>query len=244
MAKNHKIKLAKHKQTGEIIHIDKANKGLLCNCECEKCHNNLIAHQGKKEPWHFQHENNDISCNGSQETALHKLGKQILMGHNGINIPVHGMINYTDQIEEKVIENRLRVDVAATYENQDIYFEIKVSHSNEEAKNEYFAKGHHKCVEIDLIDAYKSSYENIEYLVLKKTTNKELIGWNSETIPDRHKDSRLNWFETIIYIASVMYVIYRIGTSIYNLICGNKKPMSKQQYMRNKAKQFRLFNVL
>ena len=42
-----KIKIAKHKETGELVHIDNSKRGKECNCICTKCGNDLIAKKGE-----------------------------------------------------------------------------------------------------------------------------------------------------------------------------------------------------
>jgi len=196
MTANTSIKLAFHIPTSKVIHIDNADNGKACKCECLKCKEKLIAVQGDIRDEHFRH-NTNIICNGSQETALHLLGKQILLENNQITIPKWGTINYSDASIEKKFDST-RPDVTAIYNEQNIYFEIAVKHFIEKDKENFFTTGQHKCVEIDLSDADTTSYEKIKNLVLCQTSNKKIFGWKELL---KHTDD--NWFEKIVIFALI-----------------------------------------
>jgi len=67
------------KKYKHIDNVDLISKGLKCECVCLKCGEKLIAVvEVTKKAKHFKHHTN-IDCEGSQETALHELGKQILI---------------------------------------------------------------------------------------------------------------------------------------------------------------------
>lgn len=168
------IKLAYHTPTGKIIHVDKSENGKSCNCKCLKCNENLLAIQGDIRDNHFRHET-DVLCNGSQETALHQLGKQILLENNQITIPKYGIIKYSDAVEEKEFSS-IRPDITARFDDQNIYFEIAVNHFIEQEKKSFYVDGQHKCIEIDLSNADIVSHEGIQNLVLNEIKNKKLFG--------------------------------------------------------------------
>jgi len=180
MIVNTAIKLAYHTQTAKVIHIDHAENGRACQCECMKCNEKLIAVQGDIRVKHFRHDKNP-DCDGSQETALHQLGIQILVENNQIAIPIIGLIDYSNAIEEKKFY-ATRPDVTAIYREQSLYFEIAVNHFMEPDKDLFFTTGHHKCVEIDLSAADTFSYEKIKNSVLIETSNKKLLGWEQVQI--------------------------------------------------------------
>lgn len=188
------IKLAYHTLTGKIIHVDKSENGKSCNCRCLECNENLLAIQGDIRDNHFRHET-DVLCNGSQETALHQLGKQILLENNQINIPKYGIIKYSDAVEEKEFSS-IRPDITARFDDQNIYFEIAVNHFIEQEKKSLYVNGQRRCVEIDLSNADLVSYEEIQNRVLNEIKNKNLFGW--ETPADsQHIDDDL--FSKILF---------------------------------------------
>jgi hypothetical protein len=193
MKENSSVKLAYHRATDKILHIDNAKNGRSCDCECIACKENLIAVQGEVREKHFRHDINQ-NCLGAQETALHQLGKQIVIEQNQIEIPGHGMINYSEAIAEKKLYST-RPDVTAIYNHQEIYFEIAVKHFIEKDKALFFITGNHKCVEIDLSSAETDTYKKIEHLVIYESKNKKLYGWK-EFIPEQSND---NWIVKIVF---------------------------------------------
>lgn len=71
------IKIAKHVSTDRMLHVDLARNGLLCGCVCNECGEILQAVHPTKRDSHYRH-NKNVNCQGAQESALHKLGKQIV----------------------------------------------------------------------------------------------------------------------------------------------------------------------
>lgn len=61
--------------SGQMLHVQNVARGKACGCICPDCHTPLIARQGEKNSWHFQHST-PIQCNG--ESALHRAAKQVL----------------------------------------------------------------------------------------------------------------------------------------------------------------------
>jgi hypothetical protein len=175
---NNSIKIAFHLSTQKFIHIDNASNGLSCNCECLKCKEKLEAIQGEIRTKHFRH-NKNTNCEGSQETALHELGKQILLDNSQITIPDKGTINYSDASAEKQLEAK-RPDVTATFDGKLIYFEIYVSHAVDKDKENFFIDGKYKSLEIDLSNHLTSTFDEIKNAVLITTENKRVIYWTDE----------------------------------------------------------------
>jgi len=214
------IKIAFHSPTKRFMHIDNAENGLSCNCECYKCNERLEAIQGKIRTNHFRHHTN-VNCKGSQETALHEFGKQILIENSQIAIPEHGTISYSDPEEEKQFE-RIRPDVSAIYNGQQIFFEILVTHPVGRDKESFFIYGKHRSVEINLSGALNSTYEEIENIVLHETSKKRLIYWekkepvkakiNEQKIKQDNSsliEQLLKFFVVIVFIGHVVYSIFR-----------------------------------
>lgn len=64
--------------TGELIGIDKAEKGINCQCACYSCKGELIAKQGESNQWHFAHHHNSkTQCEYSFWVVCRDLAKQI-----------------------------------------------------------------------------------------------------------------------------------------------------------------------
>ena len=181
------VRIALHKKSNKFIHVDNAENGLACDCECLKCGERLEAIQGEIRTKHFRHHTNK-DCEGSQETALHELGKQILIENTHINIPQYGDVSYTEAIAEKRFE-KIRPDVTAIYEGKNIYFEIFVSHLVDEKKDAYIKDKMLRCIEIDLSECRKSSYEEICNEVLERLENKRIIYWDAKESSTTNQDN-------------------------------------------------------
>lgn len=64
--------------TGELIGIDKSDKGKNCHCKCYSCQGELVAKQGESNQWHFaHHKNSKKQCDYSFWVVCRDLAKQI-----------------------------------------------------------------------------------------------------------------------------------------------------------------------
>lgn len=64
--------------TGELIGIDKSDKGRNCHCKCYSCQGELVAKQGESNQWHFAHyKNSKKQCDYSFWVVCRDLAKQI-----------------------------------------------------------------------------------------------------------------------------------------------------------------------
>ena len=71
------IPYARHLQTGETVDPSQVERGRAANVECLECGERLLARKGKKNVWHFAHE--DLSnCSASGESILHFVAKNRL----------------------------------------------------------------------------------------------------------------------------------------------------------------------
>jgi hypothetical protein len=144
----------------------------------------LEAIQGEQRAKHFRHHKN-LNCKGAQETALHELGKQILIAHSQLAVPNYGVIDYVNAISEKRLEN-IRPDVTAIYNREAIYFEIFVSNAVDSGKEKFYKTLKAKSLEIDLSKCEFNSYESIRYNVIDNIKNKKVLYWE-----EKLKDSRI-----------------------------------------------------
>ena len=192
---NTSMKLAYHNGLDKIIHIDNADNGKNCNCKCLLCDEELQARQGLIRGWHFKHHINP-NCSGGQESALHKLGKQILIDNSYIKVPRHNTINYSNAVAEKDLETK-RPDVTAVFNDEPIFFEIVVSNPVDYNKEEMFINGQHRSIEIDLSECLTSSFEEIKKSVLDKTENKRVIFWETEVATVEIMQPQTGYTQTI-----------------------------------------------
>lgn len=214
------VKIAYHTPCEKLIHIDKAENGLRCNCICLACDEPLEARQGGKRDWHFKHHIN-VNCSGSQETALHELAKQILLGNTHVEVPKYGRISYSEAVAEKKLD-QIRPDVSAVYNGQPIYFEVFVSNAVDEGKKKFFKLGKHRSIEIDLSNSITSTFQEIEDLVINVIDNKTVFYWEDEAVilpgelnepPKSIKlntdtDNSLGWLSAILALLAI-FGIYK-----------------------------------
>lgn len=192
------VKIALHIPTGQFMHIDSASNGLSCDCECLKCGEKLEAVQGEFRTKHFRH-NSSRECLGSHETSLHELGKQILVQHGQIRLPIIGQIAYSEPKAEQMFE-KIRPDVTAIYDERPICFEIFVSHLVDKKKDEYIKSKQLKCVEIDLSSEQTSTYDEIKRKVLESIENKRIVFWEPENLQKATRGNEFSFAGVLAFI--------------------------------------------
>lgn len=192
------IKYAIDNTTKNIIHIDNADNGLNCNCNCAKCGARMVAVQGKSinhREWHFRHHI-ESDCLGGQETAIHKLAKQIIADNTQIAIPNDVLLFYTSPRLESRFETIIP-DISVTSDGIDIHFEILVTHPVDIIKEEFYCKGQHKSIEINLKNyPYNISPEELKEIIINQAHNKRIIFWErKEHIKQENKTNNnfLQW---------------------------------------------------
>jgi len=144
---------------GRMVSIDSVEKGLSCNCRCPKCNADLIAKHGSgvRHP-HFAHKN-DSDCQGANESALHRLAKQIIEEEKSVMVP-----KYLDIKEQRLsfvkveIEKRddrkdLQPDIVGITED-DLRWAIEIRNTHEVDDNKFvkLKESEITCLEIDVSD--------------------------------------------------------------------------------------------
>ena len=179
------IKIAFHKPTDKFVHIDSVSPTdieLRRNCYCLKCDEKLQAvleFQDKDRIKFFRHDANP-NCEGSQETALHELAKQILLDNLYVTTKEYGKISFTDAVAEKRLEQK-RPDITATYDGKKLYIEVYVSHAVDIGKEKFFVDKKYRSLEINLSECTTSDIDEIKRLVLDELSNKKVFYWLDET---------------------------------------------------------------
>ncbi|MBK7970948.1 MAG: hypothetical protein IPK08_19635 [Bacteroidetes bacterium] len=210
------IQIAVHKPTNKFIHVDTikpTDKDLRCQCYCLECDEKLEAVLEFKDPTRipfFRHSKN-LSCEGAPETALHELGKQILVENNRINIKNHGNIFYSNPVAEKRFE-KIRPDVTAIFEGKPIHFEIYVTHAVDAGKAKFLAENKIKSVEINLSNCQTTSFEEIKRMVLEQTELQTVFYWQEKEAVETliAKQVENNWFEQVLKAAFFLLMILGI----------------------------------
>ena len=171
-----KLVIGLHKIKKEIVFIDEVENGEACNCICLGCNTSLIAKNNLKNinKHHFAHKSKD--CGYSNESALHKLVKQLLKKQNFIVLPllkyksipiVKQSKVYFDEIkiedDQDVISlgshtnnTFIKPDCIAFKNKEKLIIEIRVTHKVDEGKTEKVKKLNISTIEIDFSDAILS----------------------------------------------------------------------------------------
>jgi hypothetical protein len=174
------LKYAFEYLTGEPVYIDNAPNGLSCNCICPECGKQMIAIQGKSEnhrEWHFRHSE-ETNCKGGQETAIHKLAKQIIVDNSQIEIP-GDTLNYSETRQEEKFQSVIP-DVTVIANGRNVFFEIEVTNPVDNFKEAFYKNGKYKSVKIDLTNiSQDTTPEKLKEIVLQQTNNKKLIFWDT-----------------------------------------------------------------
>lgn len=169
------IKIALHTPSGRMRHVDHANNGLGCECVCPKCGEILQAVHPEVHQSFFRHHKN-VNCLGSQETALHKLAKQIIHDHYEMMVPSQGKLNYDGVVLEPMV-GFFRADAKFTVDGKEYFCEVVVKNDVSTKKALFYRTTNRTCIEIDLTSfiGKEYSYEEIKEAVLTSVTNKRLI---------------------------------------------------------------------
>jgi len=209
---NNSIQIAIHKPTGNFIHVDSiesSDKEIRRHCYCLKCGEKLEAvleFKDKLRTKFFRHHTNP-HCDGSQETALHELGKQILTNNSQITIRDHGRITYSNPIAEKRFET-IKPDVLANFNGELIIFEIFVSHAVDSGKEKFLINRKIKSIEINLSKCISSSFKQVEQMILEQTELQTIFYWEDKKELDikNSKTSVNYWLRGVLAAGLVILV--------------------------------------
>ena len=173
---------------GDLVHIDDVENGLSCNCCCPECHGILVAKQGTglRRPHFAHHIDAAPACNNAQESALHRIAKEILLRNDAINLPearnaeTHeiidsaGYLSYTNPRAE-VREGDLRPDILIDAAWGILRLEIFVSHRVDHRRLRKIQRADSPTVEITLGSGMRFTRTRIKQAVLHDVDNKRWI---------------------------------------------------------------------
>ncbi len=157
MCKSDEFDLSYGLKNGKLVFIDEVDRGLECGCFCPHCGGKLIAKKGEVNQHHFAHYQVE-NCGKGVETALHLLGKQVLMEEQAVRLPDEESVELLTAVEVERRRLGYVADVGAVLVDtgEDIDLEIKVTHGIDEAKLTKVISNNAKMVEIDLSDLLRS----------------------------------------------------------------------------------------
>lgn len=166
-------------KNGELVHIDKVENGIQCNCVCPNCKSKLIAKNGGNVlVHHFAHLNN-ADCHGYGETIIHKLAKKIIGERMYIDLPQYNFKNkFIPQSRLKIVKIEFEKkmedivpDIYVELENKEKYgIEIFYSHKVDEIKRKKIEKLRINVIEIDLSSLNSMEKDTIDFEINFKNT--------------------------------------------------------------------------
>lgn len=202
------ITLAKEETSGLVQHINDVikEKGLLyCCVGCGK-EMIVVKSEARKRDWHFRHTV-ESNCTGGRDTALHEYAVQILMESTTVRISKTLRIEYGNPRKEVVVFGK-RSDVTVAYNNEDVHFEVFVTHDLDQEKIGIYKANKIKCVHIDLSahEWLTASPESIKDAVLNHHRNKAIVYWKDE--PAQPKSESFNLVNIFLGILAAIGLIY------------------------------------
>ena len=165
---------------GKVANINEVPTGLECNCLCPQCNMKLIAKKGNERMHHFAHyeeQNRECNADKANESALHKMAKEIVLEERTFGIPplkvmkkdltlglpqeiyVHLPDSYTHIKSQKITFDNVELekqyfefqpDIVGTKVNGKIFIEIAVTHYVDELKKAAVEKEGISMIEVDL----------------------------------------------------------------------------------------------
>jgi hypothetical protein len=133
---------------GRMVAIDAVMRGLACKCVCPKCGAALVAAQGDIYRHHFRHHVELNTCTGARESAIHLFAKQIICDSLQLALPTD--LGAMRSARQEVWLDRVKPDVLANYDSEQVAIEIWVAHKVPLDKIKTYATRKIAAVEIDL----------------------------------------------------------------------------------------------
>ena len=169
---------------GVMRHISEVQRGDACGCTCPACNAPLTARKGHDNVHHFGHQAS-TSCSTAPETALHRLGKEIVATKlhlvlpevraefNGEAIVIHkaGQRSFDNAIQEARHLQNVVPDLYVERAGRRLLVEIYVTHACDELKRAELKNRGIATVEIDLSGLPRNaSRSEVEAAVLETAT--------------------------------------------------------------------------
>jgi len=144
-------------------HISEVERGDACGCTCPACNAPLTARKGQDNVHHFGHQAS-TSCSNAPETALHRLGKEIVATKLLLVLPevraefngeadiLHkaGPVSFDKAIQEARHLQNVVPDLYVERDGHRLLVEIYVTHACDELKRAELKNRGIATVEIDL----------------------------------------------------------------------------------------------
>ena len=188
----------------ELVHIDVAENGKQCNCECPYCGAPLVArNQGEGGKYrqnihHFAHDRGYEPCGQGGMTALHIMAQNILAEEKKVMLPKYtkeyvqhpATLQAFEEVRlEEVCKNEnstRRPDCnCLSYNNSSLWVEVFCTNSIYGERERDIIRRKQYCIEIDFSDLLDTDYtkESIRERLLTKSDDRKWIchpEWDEE----------------------------------------------------------------
>lgn len=180
MTNDEGLDFARSRRSGLMVDITMVERGLACDCVCDKCGATLQAKKGPKNRHHFAHHVDGQprgTCDGGRESALHKAAIQIIADWKYIELPDYrvreggfeellpgGLFQITRSEKPDARESRMLRTKGSAHpdvilhspDEEVIWCEVKVTHAVDEAKKAKLKKEGVPTLEFDLSRMHQS----------------------------------------------------------------------------------------
>lgn len=203
------IAIAREIATGRVVHIDDVEKSKGEVYECCECKQKMspVKTKARGKDWHFRHTqtSNIAAC---KNKALHDFAVQVIFDNNSIVVNDAELIMYKTIKKEADVFGK-RSDVLVNYNDEDLHFEVYVTHNLDQEKIDLYRQHKLRCVKVDLSDPVLliAAKDEIIKLVLTQHYNKYVIYWHDEDVKPIESQSRSSFTNIMAMMAFIAAAI-------------------------------------
>lgn len=182
---------------GRMVHVSDVPSGLACGCTCPGCGGRLVARKGRQIVHHFAHASGE-GCTGGAETALHRMGKQVLLDGRQLMLPpvpysgkpgvMAGYDRVWDEIPLGHGAGSIKPDIIIAKGRALLMVEIAVTHRSTDEKKAWLVENARNAVEIDLSDLHGRLVPDMA-TIREAVTNSARRHWVYHTAIAEHEES-------------------------------------------------------
>lgn len=163
--------------TNTLVHIDVAENGRDCNCECPYCHAPLVARNAGKggryrqNVHHFAHDKGYEPCGKGRMSALHIMAQKILEQEKQVMLPEY-VKKYVQHVakpqsfDSVTLEELCRDEnstrrpdcIGKPYNDGSLWIEIYCTNPIHPDREQDIIRKKQYCIEIDLSDLLNTEY--------------------------------------------------------------------------------------
>lgn len=194
-----RLKYGLDKETGKSRYIHEVERGILCNCICPICTQDLVAKtKGEKRTPHFAHSNGAEECKGARMSMLHKLAQEVIQEESKVMLPAYkgkhihhdAKLQAFDEVRlEEICKNETSIRrpdcIGTPFNDKTLWIEIYCTNPIHPEREADIQSREQYCIEIDFSDLLDTDYtkESVRARLLSKTDDRKWIchpEWDKE----------------------------------------------------------------